>query len=88
MRIDLPLPLVGGEHGFEQIAGFQKGVDHVRAQGKFLLADAVEKVFQDVGGLGKIGEAEGARAALDRVGRPKNGVQFLGVRIADVESEE
>lgn len=45
------LPLMGREHGLEQIASFQEGIDHVRTQFEFLLADAVQQVFEDMGGF-------------------------------------
>ena len=38
--------------------------------------------------IGDLGEAEGSRTALDRVRRAKDGVQFLGIRIADVQCKQ
>jgi hypothetical protein len=56
-----------GKQLLENVAGIEEGVDHLRTQGQFALANAVEQVLQDMGDLGQVGEPEGAGRALDRM---------------------
>ena len=79
---------MGGEEVLEHVAGIEEGIDHVRTQGQFALADAVQQVLQDVGDLGEIGEAEGAGRALDRMRGAKDRVQLLIVRGVEIEVEQ
>jgi hypothetical protein len=81
-RIRRTVAAMRGEQLLEHVAGIEKGVDHVRAQGQFALANAVEQVLQDVGDLGQVGEAEGAGRALDRMRGAKDRVELLGIRVA------
>ncbi len=77
-----------GQQAFQDVAGIEEGVDHLRAQGQLALADAIEEIFQDMRHLGQIGKAEGAGRALDRMRGTKNGIELLAVRIADVQCQQ
>ena len=76
------------QHAAQQIAGFEKGIEHFRLQAQFALADAIEQVFQYVRGFGQIGETKGAGAALDGMNRPENGIELFNLGIGDIQPEE
>jgi hypothetical protein len=80
--------LVMLELGPQDVAGGQKGVHHLRAQGQFFLAQAVQQAFQHMGDAGHVGEAEGAAAALDGMGGPKDGVEVFQGRGVHVQVEQ
>ena len=77
-----------GQQQLQDIAGVEKGIDHVRAQGQFTLADPVEQVFEDMGDFSQVGKAEGAGGTLDRMCRAKDGVELLGIGVMDVQFEQ
>ena len=52
------------------------------------MARPVQKGLQQVRGVGQGGEAEGGRAALDRVRGAEDGVELLGIGRGDVELEQ
>ena len=86
--VDFAPPLMGFEHFSQQITAFKKGIDHLGAQAKLLLAYPIEQVFQNMRGVGKIGEPERTGAALDRVRSAEYGVELLRIRILDIEVEQ
>lgn len=68
---------MGLEHFSQQIAGFEKGINHLGTQPKLLLADAIQQVLQNMCCFGEIGEPERPGATLDRVRGAENGVELL-----------
>jgi hypothetical protein len=76
------------EKFLENVAGIEEGVDHLRTQSQFALANAVEQVLQDMRDLGQVGEPEGAGRALDRMRGAENRVELLGIGIVDVEAQQ
>src|SRR5690606_3947248 len=80
---------VGGNLIGQHIFGFQKEVYHVLAQRHFPLPDGIKQVLQQMRGIGKVAEtAKGARAALDRVRRAKNGIELADVGFIDVQLKQ
>ncbi len=86
--VGLALPLMRGEQVLEHVPGIEEGVDHGVAQMQFALAHAVEQVFEDVGDVLQVGEAEGAARALDRMRGAEDRVELLGVRVGDVQAQQ
>ncbi len=72
----------------KQISRFQEGIDHLGPQVEFLLPDAIQKVFQDVGSFREIGEPERARAALDGMSRTKDGVELFRIGIFHIQTQQ
>ena len=64
----------------EDVLGGQEGVHVLRRERHLALADAVQQRLQHVGHFAHVVQAEGRRAALDRVGGAEDRVQVLGVR--------
>ena len=87
-RIGLPFALMGGEQILEHVAGIEEGIDHVIAQAEFALAHAVEQVFQDMRDILQVGEAECAARSLDRMRRPEDRVQLLGIGSVHVQPQQ
>ena len=86
--IHLASPLVCLKHGTQQIARLEKCINHIGTQHKFLLANTIKQVLKNVCCVSQIGKTEGACAALDRVCRPKNGIELLHIRIFKIQIEQ
>ena len=80
--------LVARELGTQRVARGQQHIDHHRRRRELMAAQLVQQRLHLVGQLGHIGEAEGRRAALDRVGAAEDRVQFLVVGGRDVDAQQ
>ena len=87
-RVGATITAMPGQHVFEYVTGIQKGVDHLAAQAKLTLAQAIEQILKNVRDVLQIGKAECSAGALDRMGGAKDGVHLLAIGILDVEFQQ
>jgi hypothetical protein len=72
----------------QRVTGLEQHVDHAAVRLQLVAAQLVEQRFHLVREFGHIAEAEGCRAALDRVGAAEDRVHGLVVGRLDVQLEQ
>ncbi len=72
----------------QRITRLQQHVDHRSRRLQLVAAQPVQQRFHLVRELGDIGEAEGRRATLHRVGAAEDRIEFLVVGRLDVDGQQ